>query len=106
MRRKDAIEKEVRLRPGYIVAADRHVADCERFIAEALGPGDRAEGLWRRSGKLLCMAARWYRMAGLGLLAKAAWARAADCYEAVGQVDKRDDCRRKAAAIPAYYEEA
>jgi len=45
-------------------------------------------------------------MAGLGLLAKAAWARAADCYEAVGQVDKRDDCRRKAAAIPADYDEA
>lgn len=103
--KKDSLKQKHRLRATCIQIADRDVAKCVQYTAEPAHSSEKAARLWRRSAKLLVMAAEWYRLADLGLLSKATLIRVAECYEAVGIADRAAWYRGRAEAVPVYYED-
>jgi len=99
------ITDEVRHRNAAITAADKHVAECAGPTALPVDASPASARHWRRAAKLSSIAADFYRGAGLGLRAIAAWQGAATCYAALGMRDDAERCRLKAVSIPVYYEE-
>ena len=92
-------------RRTYIQEADRIMADCMTFTADLVDSSDATRRRWRRAAKLYERAADFYRRAGLGLQAIAAWQAAAKCFEALRMPDDHERCRLKSVSIPIYYEE-
>ena len=94
-----------KFRHSWIFEADRICRDCEELRANPAKLNPQSERYWRRAAKLYERAADFYRKAGLGRMAAAAWWAASMSYEALEMHDDRERCRLKAVAIPSYYEE-
>jgi hypothetical protein len=92
-----------KFRHTWICEADRIMKDCEEWTATDVSKDDKSRRLWQRSAHLHERAADFYRRASLGLLAVAAWQKAADCYAILGIEEDADRCRRKAITIPVYW---
>ncbi len=97
-------------RQDWIAEGDRLIAEAEDLIGgrpEAAKPITVKQCIYiRRAAKLYVRSARYYRQAGLGLMAIASWQDAADCFMALGNEDEVASCEARANAIPVYYEEA
>jgi len=93
-------------RQDWIATGDKLIAEAEELISGEVKPLNiRQVVAFRRAAKLYERSARYYRQAGLGLMAAAAWDDAGDCYMALGNEDAVASCEAKANAIPVYYDE-
>jgi len=96
-------------RQDWIAEGDRLIAEAEDLIGGSPGEAKpinvRQCVYLLRAAKLYSRAARYYRQAGLGLMAQASWQDAADCYLSLGKEDAVALCEAKAKAIPTYYDE-
>jgi hypothetical protein len=93
-------------RHTWIYEADRICRDCCELIEESPAMMSlQSQRHWRRAAKLFERAADFFKKAGLGLCAKAAWSSASECYGALLMHDDKERCRLKSVSIPAYYEE-
>jgi hypothetical protein len=101
-KQKKSFHTEFASRQHHSQAADRRVAQAIRFASLAAQQNSRLA--WWSSSVHFKLAANCYRRAGLGLLAKQQWLSCADCLEKIGSVEAAAECRRKAEAIPTYWE--
>ncbi len=92
-----------KFRHSWIFEADRICQDCEELRANPAKLNPQSGRYWRRAAKLYERAADFYRKAGLGLMAAAAWWAAAHSYEELSMADDYERCRLKATSIPPYY---
>lgn len=88
-------------RQDWIASADKLVAEAVELAQHGAASTDRYSKAARRYSK----AARFFRQAGLGLAASAAWQDAADCYAMLGDEERVRDCEAKSDLIPVYYSE-
>ena len=105
MKKRD-LSKELAYRRSIIANADQTFVECERLTSIPIGTSPQSARRWRRAAKLYERSADFYRRAGLGLRAKAAWKGAAMAFEALRMPDEHERCRLKSVAIPIYYGEA
>ena len=98
-----------RWRQVWIASGDALIAQAEDLIGghpDEVKPINIKQDLaFRRAAKLYERSARYYRQAGLGLMAIASWQDAADCHMALGSEDAVASCEAKANSIPVYYDE-
>jgi hypothetical protein len=103
-KQKKSFRSEVRERAKLILDADKLASLAADFGRGAVEKNLRA--FWGAASLKHKQAAIGYRKAGLGLLAREQWlSRAAVC-DVIGNAEEAATCRREAAAIPAYFEEA
>jgi hypothetical protein len=95
-----------KFRQRWIYDADRLVREADEILSNSIAGGEQAERLKRRAAKFLETAAGSFGRAGLGLQAKAAWARAGGVYADLGREEDAARCSRCARAIPDYWNEA
>jgi hypothetical protein len=95
-----------KFRQRWIYDADRLIGEADEILSSSVADSERAERLKRRAAKFLETAAGFYGRAGLGLQAKAAWARAGGVYADLERTEDADRCNRCARAIPDYWKEA
>ena len=74
--------------------------------AYARAEGHRGRCRHQQAAKQAEHAADLYRGCGLGVLAKKAYAAAADAYAHVEDVESSDRCGRHAKALPIYWDES
>jgi hypothetical protein len=82
---------------------DRSLASAKALVARA--EVDTATPIhWNEAGECFEQAARLFRRASLGLIARRAYEQASDCYSRAGVLDAARQCSERASAIPAYWE--
>jgi len=105
MKKKLTYDNFGKYRHSWIYEADRICMDCEEFRSDPPGVSPQATRHWRRAAKLYERAADFYRKAGLGRMAAAAWWSASFTYGAIELLDDSERCAAKAKSIPSYYQE-